>query len=361
MAEKTGASQEEIKELTKQFFVTLRAYVARLDKEDENRSPKSFKHVEDLLQSGESTWSDAYQIEQLLVDLFGDRGLEVELQSRLLECESSLRPGLAAHYVKLAATLKEPAERRALLARLVNDLQWRYTVNEVRRTYSKDITRTTGLIFILGIGAFAAAVLGNTLFGKALPAASDAAHLLLAGLAGAWGAGFSMLASLKSRMDAADLNDLKLMKSGWILWSRPLIGVGAACILYFFLVSGLLGGAAFPTLGVTNQSTVAQAGGEAAAQAATEARFKPQSSPKDLALLIVWCFIAGFSERLVPALLAKTEGRVVGQSRPDPDRFRPDSGTANRDVPDITTAAKPESPPPPAASPGQGTETQKTS
>jgi hypothetical protein len=363
MAERTGTSQEEIKELTKQFFVTLRAYVARLDKEDENRSPKSFKHIEDLLQSGESAWSDAYQIEQLLVDLFDERSLEVELQSRLLECESNLRSGLAAHYVKLAATLKEPAERRALLARLVNDLQWRYTVNEVRRTYSKDITRTTGLIFILGIGAFAAAILGNALFGRALLAASDAAHLFLAGLAGAWGAGFSMLASLKSRMDAADLNDLKLMKSGWILWSRPLIGVGAACILYFFLVSGLLGGAAFPTLkpdptpGVTNQSTVAQAGGEAAAQAATGARLTPQS----LALLIVWCFIAGFSERLVPALLAKTEGRVVGQSRPDPDRFRPDSGAANRDVPDITTAAKPESPPPTAASPGQGTETPKTS
>jgi hypothetical protein len=136
MAERPGASQEEIKELTKQFVVTLRAYVARLDKEDENRSPKSFKQIEDLLQSGDATWSDAYQIEQLLVDLFDERHLEVELQSRLLECESNLRPGLAAHYVKVAATLKAPSERRALLARLVNDLQWRYTVNEVKRTYS---------------------------------------------------------------------------------------------------------------------------------------------------------------------------------------------------------------------------------
>jgi len=324
MAERTGASQEEIKELTKQFFVTLRAYVARLDKKDEDRSPKSFKHIEDLLQSGESTWSDAYQIEQLLVDLFGERSLEVELQSRLLECESNLRPGLAAHYVKLAATLKEPGERRALLARVVNDLQWRYTVNEVRRTYSKDITKITGLIFIVGIAAFAVAVLGIALFGKALPAAaSDATYLLLAGLAGGWGAGFSMLASLKSRMDAADLDDLKLMKSGWILWSRPLIGVGAACILYFFLVSGVLGGTAFPSL-------------------------KPDPAlglaPKDLALLIVWCFIAGFSERLVPALLAKTEERVTGKSGIDPDRFKPDTEAANQDGAAASgTAGKPES------------------
>lgn len=361
MAEKTEASQEEVKELTKQFFVTLRAYVARLDNEDENRSPKSVKHVEDLLQKSELTWSDAYQIEQLLVDLFDKDALEVELQSRLLECESNLRSGLAAHYVKLAATLKEPAERRALLARLVNDLQWRYTVNEVRRTYSKDITRTTALVFISGIGAFAAAVLVYTLFGKVLSSASDTAHfLLLAGLAGAWGAGFSMLASLKSRMDAADLNDLKLMKSGWILWSRPLIGVGAACILYFFLVSELLGGAAFPELKPkANQSVVAQAGGEQAAPAASGAQVSRQISKKDLALLIVWCFIAGFSERLVPALLAKTEARVVGQARPDPDRFRPDSGNANRDGPDTTTDAKPESQTPAAAPPGERPQTPK--
>jgi hypothetical protein len=104
MAERTGASREEVQELTKQFFVTLRAYVARLDKEDENRSPKSFKQIEELLQNGGATWSDAYQIEQLLVDLFDERSLEVELQSRLLECESNLRVGLAAHYVKVAAT-----------------------------------------------------------------------------------------------------------------------------------------------------------------------------------------------------------------------------------------------------------------
>jgi hypothetical protein len=334
MAEKGDASQDEVKELTDQFYVTLRAYVARLDKEDETRSPKSFKQIEDLLKEGRATWSDAYQIEQLLVDLFDERSLEVELQSRLLEAESSLRPALAAYYVKLAGALKTPADLRALLARLVNDLQWRYTVNEVKRTYSKEITKVTGLIFIVAIGSFAAAVLGTAVLGRVLSGAGDAALLLLAGLAGGWGAGFSMLASLKGRLDAADLNDLKLMKSRWILWSRPLIGVGAACILYFFLVSGLLGGTAFPDLkreqepSVSRQSAAALVG----SPSTTESRTAPaggnaptpiQSSRTDLALLVVWCFVAGFSERLVPALLTKTEARAIGQSSLGPDRFKP--------------------------------------
>jgi len=315
MRKRGDASQEEVKELTDQFYVTLRAYVARLDKEDESRSPKAFKQIEDLLQKEvSSTWSDAYQIEQLLVDLFDEHSLEVELQSRLLEAGSNLRPALAAQYVKLASGLKTPQERRALLARLVNDLQWRYTVDEVKRAYSKEITKVTGLIFIVAIGMFAAAVLGTAVFWKALTRADEATPLLLAGLAGGWGAGFSMLASLKGRLDAADLNDLKLMKSKWILWSRPLIGVGAACILYFFLVSGLLGGAAFPNLKHDSEST---------SQNATAAPAPIQSSRSGLALLVVWCFIAGFSERFVPALLAKTESRVTDQSSLASERFKP--------------------------------------
>jgi hypothetical protein len=337
MRKRGDASQEEVKELTGQFYVTLRAYVARLDKEDESRSPKAFKQVEDLLQKDvKPTWSDAYQIEQLLVDLFDEHSLEVELNSRLLEADSSLRPALAGQYAKLANALKTPQERRALLARLVNDLQWRYTVDEVKRVYSKEITKVTGLIFIVAIGLFAAAVLGTGVFWKAMARAAEATPLLLAGLAGGWGASFSMLASLKGRMDAADLNDLKLMKSRWILWSRPLIGVGAACILYFFLVSGLLGGAAFPNLkrdsASTSQSVTAAPTGTATtpegkvAPAITATAAAPeliQSSRSGLALLVVWCFIAGFSERFVPALLAKTEDRVMGQSSLASERFKP--------------------------------------
>src|SRR6266568_233987 len=99
-------SREEVKELTKQFYVTLRAAAARLDKEDENRSPKTFAQLEALLVANRPlSWSDAYQIEQLLVDLFSEATLEVEIQSRLLEAASSLRGDLAALYMKQAGAL----------------------------------------------------------------------------------------------------------------------------------------------------------------------------------------------------------------------------------------------------------------
>ena len=325
-------SQDEVKDLTRQFYVTLRAAAARLDKDDEARAPKSFGELGALLAPDRaSTWSDAYQIEQLLVDLFSPTTLEVELQSRLLEAAASLRVELAAMYVKQAAVLKTPAERRALLARLVNDLQWRYTVNEVKRAYMKGITRHTGMVFIGAIAVFGVAFIVRQLFGW-----GDRDLLAIAALAGGWGAAFSMLATLRGRLDAAELNDLKRMRSRWILWSRPLVGAGAACILYFFLVSGLLGGSMFPRLGEEGSRPVPTA---AAATAPEGSPTSPLASAtrltaRDLALLVVWCFIAGFSEQLVPTLITRTENRLAGQGMGS-ERFKPGAGDAlgNGDAP----------------------------
>jgi hypothetical protein len=58
----------EVEELTNQFYVTLRACVARVRPEDETRSPRAFQQIQDLLNGGRAVWSDAYQIEQLMVD-----------------------------------------------------------------------------------------------------------------------------------------------------------------------------------------------------------------------------------------------------------------------------------------------------
>jgi hypothetical protein len=143
-----------------------------------------------------------------------------------------------------------------------------------------------------------------------------------------------------------------VMRSRWILWSRPLIGVGAASILYFFMMSGLLGGAAIPNFsarqGSDGQATTAVDTTGAAGTGTTPA---PQSQRTQLALLIVWCFMAGFSERLVPALLAKTEDGSSGQSSIGPDRFRPGPAQETGEGDNQTAAKAPAAPTTPAASP----------
>ena len=148
----------EIRELTAQFYITLEAYFAKLKSAGAPRCQESYERIEQLL-TEEHNWTNAYAIEQLLVHLFDDCTLASELQSRVREAKDTLRPALAEYYAAEAAKASQSAdERRALLSRLVNDLQWRYTVNEVKRGYSKEITLKTGQLFILSLLVFAISI-----------------------------------------------------------------------------------------------------------------------------------------------------------------------------------------------------------
>ena len=251
------------------------------------------------------------------------------MQTRLIQAGSILRSAVAGNYGKLAATLKTPPERRALLGRLVNDLQWREKVNDLRRTYMKDISKVTAVIFVVTTATFMM-IAYLTLHGDLPNIGGYSVPLALAGTAGLWGSGFSLLAGLRARLDAAELDDLKLMKP-WALWSRPLIGLGAAGILYFFLASGLLQGAMFPVLNRVMGSTE---GGRGAPVPGMVAKGMPAGGePEDgstRALLIIWSFLAGFSERLVPGLLSKTEEGITDKKAPQPNQPGPvPAGTAD--------------------------------
>jgi len=47
----------------------------------------------------------------------------------------------------------------------------------------------------------------------------------------------------------------------------------------------------------------------------TESNLLAHKDDKNLALLIIWCFISGFSEKLVPSILSKTEEQANVKSQ----------------------------------------------
>jgi hypothetical protein len=91
----------EIKQLTDQFYVTLRANFARMKALDGKLAPDALQHLKDLLNPTQPrSWSDAYEIEQMLVYLFDEETLKTELGVRSLEAHRTLSSPLADLYAK---------------------------------------------------------------------------------------------------------------------------------------------------------------------------------------------------------------------------------------------------------------------
>ena len=285
---------EEEKERSEVRYITLRAQLAAIDRKVSETQSDVYEQAKVILNQEQAqwTWRDAKQAEQFMVELYNDNMLDTELGCRLVEASTNLGPKMVQWLHEKSEKTNDTEAKRALLLRLISDLQWQYTENWLTNNYKKQLASKTGFIFISAIVVFIVVMfIRNQLLGWL---GFESYTMLLAAIAGCWGAAFSMLTGLKTRTDASKLEDLKLTRRFHLLLIKILVGVGAALILYFFLRSGLLKGDAFPDL----------------------SRRLPDNATGNClgdtwniwAFLIVWCFLAGFSEKLVPSLLAKTEG-----------------------------------------------------
>lgn len=131
--------------------------------------------------------------------------------------------------------------------------------------------------------------------------------------AGAFGAYFSRLIDIS--MYSGRFSTIELESAGtWRnLFLRGAVGILGAFVLFLFLKSGLLQGNMFPDftkmgLDFISYNGSADGGTDAAAKAASLLETMHLIMPSNaLALLAMWSFLAGFSERLVPSILANTE------------------------------------------------------
>jgi hypothetical protein len=322
----------EVRLLTEQFHVTLGAYITRIEQNAEEPVPEALRRIRDIVNRNgpDLSWKDAYDIEQQLVHLYDENTLKVELGRRLLEADQLLSNDVAHWYRQSRQDAPDSETLRTLLARLINDLQWRFTKNEAHRWYTMKITSRTEIVFIASVILFFGVVLSFVLPEFQRSGAIYADHAVLipfVAIAGAFGASFSMMTSLRSRLAQSSFDDLKLNQSLLVAASRVLIGIGAGLVFYFFVRSGLLGGEAFPDfttasgtspmLGNPGGIAPAVMGGSGSAEEGGEASSAYLTAP-EFAKLFAWCFLSGFSEKLVPNLLASTEARQTDSSAPHP-------------------------------------------
>jgi hypothetical protein len=143
---------------------------------------------------------------------------------------------------------------------------------------------------------------GNPVFGLVMVAAF--------GLLGAY---FSRIIMFQGQIVTLGFDDVMISYQARLLYVRLLLGMIAAFVFYFLLRSQIIAGSAFPDLsklGIGEQIVwkTTTAGGivPVADQVPEPSGLTILMPTIDLAKLLVWSFLAGFSQTLVPDTLTQT-------------------------------------------------------
>ena len=295
-----------------QFCNNLQTVIHRL-MDKEGASVDGLQALDQRLKD-EASWPSANHVELALVDHYNDTLLMTEWRRRLAEVERLPRH-LAAFYGEHAQET-DIETVRTLLSRIIADLQWVRESKRVIRVNESQMRRKTVALFLFGFILF----FSPTLLGLVFSYEFDNLRLyyiFTAATSGILGAAFSQLTSIQSRVQHASLDQVRAMSQLGYIVARAMVGAGAGLIMFYLVQSGLLSGAFFPefiheaselakyqeSLGVGASSLGSHFHGisqkiESALSVGTLAR-----PAQGLSLLIVWCLLAGFSEKLIPGIL----------------------------------------------------------
>ena len=255
-------------------------------------------------------WEIPNEIEILLVQLKTGPDLDVALDSAFLTAEKIAVPSFAP-LNKRRDGLKTDEDKQALLAKLLRDTHNRYAERRSERAERRDVAWRMALlgagVALVFVGLFL--VLGAEII-FASPLSIGLGHfafqkynLVVCIFFGFLGAFLSRLMAFHSTSRDLSVEDLLGGYAWHFLMVRLLVGAFSALVLYLAISAGLLGGELFPE---------PVPGGGFGQLWVWYEQFGYSGPSANFAKLIVWCFIAGFSERFLPDSLSALEakGRV---------------------------------------------------
>lgn len=293
--------------------------------------------------SNPAAWNEAYRLERLLALIEPPDTLTLEVDRRLNEAIAKkltsverLTLDVSAAKANSIDNSKTPPELNqggvqrltSALINLLEELHW----DDQRKFYATPIQRdAVQRIVFLDLIAFAALVAPFFwIYYKAAqvnldPAASPAVDIVNLGawawlpayvviMSGAFGAYFSRLIDILRNGDTLSIRELQTSKSLWSLFLRGAVGMCGALVVFFFLKSGLITGGVFPDFKALGFDFINYAGEDPAQATIVKEIMLIIEPSKALALLVLWSFIAGFSERLVPVILANTEASFANSA-----------------------------------------------
>ncbi|MEQ6889233.1 hypothetical protein ABE957_11160 [Halomonas sp. CS7] len=120
--------------------------------------------------------------------------------------------------------------------------------------------------------------------------------------------------SIQQRLNKVTEEELVLLDASWFqILLVPIFGGVFALVLYLLFLSGIVAGDLFPAFSFPTREDIPE--GEDFMLRIFRDTY-PSSGP-DLAKLLFWSFVAGFTERFVPQLISKVTSRVSEEDERD--------------------------------------------
>ena len=263
-------------------------------------------------------WDVGYQIERDIL-LAGSGPLLQQRASELLHLAElkllpravQLRASFDAFFGSGAAAASTPSNQQVqdLALSILEELQWdarkKYLAIPLRRTAMHRVLWASLVSFSL----FTLPYLAILLF----PVFSLAHNLSSAGMilwtvltSGLMGAFFFRLIYTQGNIEQLTLEELESSMSWRSVFLRGAVGMLGALVMFFLLRSGLVEGRLVPVMDQLGLGSFFLSG-----KPEGSGYLEPAFPTKELALLVIWCLLAGYSERIVPEFLSSTEGRFL--------------------------------------------------
>lgn len=294
-----GYSSDTSLELWDVYKIQLNAQNDAFNNIDASKNPNGIPQdpkIADLLKAPEPgskrAWEPLYEAEQRLARYIPDEMVASEANKRFVEAK---RLGVTSHEALSAAFEKaaSPADKRAIYISLLDDVHFRYVKRNLDRKTRRSAAKSLNTIGTALLGTLLVLILLFVLCADEIWVGR--LHAVTAIYFGILGAYFSRMIAFQSNVATLDYDILEQDFANWSILVRMLIGAIGAVIFYLLLVSQLLGGDIFP----------GKDGKFVATFLMGQVTYHLPSV--EFAKLLVWSFIAGFSERLLPDQLSRLD------------------------------------------------------
>ncbi|WP_339948696.1 hypothetical protein [uncultured Albimonas sp.] len=344
-----------------QFYSSLSARFQLMSgRHDAGSAAEAERRIADILapiddpraEAAEFSWRAAYIAETLMTALMRDEEIRAEVAERLEDRRVQADAAGMALCLQCREALDPPApdlgRARALLRQAVVADQWRRSVRvEIDRLAGRYRLRLNQA-FLLTLFLFLSVLfirpdsvadqVGLDLLAVTRDSGGGYSGLLTAILAGLMGGSFSTLVFSKT-IAARSIEEMQAISSKVQILMRLLVGGGGASILYFFFETGLITGVAIPNLDTLAFAKVSL-GVDAGPAPDPAQKFGIYVPNKDVSLLMIWSFLAGFSESLVPQMLTRVETASGGPPSQGPLPSPPPRAPSAPPTPDAPDPAR---------------------